>query len=84
MAALTAQDVSEALAPLMPGFVADGMLLNVAEIDSNTIRIVYSKTDDACEECIMPLESLEHLFTECLRKAGIQSHVVRVEEVGAS
>ncbi|HVA37224.1 MAG TPA: hypothetical protein VNJ51_06395 [Candidatus Dormibacteraeota bacterium] len=74
------QTIADALAPLLPGFEADGLILSVLTARSDEVVIQLGRTPDACEECIMPLESMEYLVAERLRQAGIGVGAVRVVE----
>lgn len=76
----TEDQISQALSPLAAGFEADGFNLKLREIGESAIVFELSKSPDACEECILPPSSMEHLLVECLRSAGIDNVTVQVVE----
>lgn len=66
-----------ALEPLRPGFQADGMDLVVGSVDVPTVEVRVRMGPNACQECLLPPETLEKFFLAAIR--NVDAGVERVE-----
>jgi len=68
----------EVLEKFRPGFQADGMDLKIGAIDpSGTVEIRVVMGPNACEECLLPPETLSKLFLAAMSR--VMSSVTRVD-----
>ena len=65
------------LEPLRPGFQADGMDLAIGSINLPTVEVKVWMGPHACQECLLPPETLEKFFLAAIRK--VETGVDRVE-----
>jgi len=79
--------LQEALEKFRPGFQADGMDLKLGAIDpSGTVEVKVVMGPNACEECLLPPETLSKLFLAAMsRVMSSMTHVdVTVERAAES
>lgn len=75
-----------ALEPLRPGFQADGMDLAIGSIDVPTVEVRVLMGLHACEECLLPPETLAKFFLAAFRKvdAGVERVEVSIDRSATS
>ncbi len=66
-----------ALEPLRPGFQADGMDLVIGQVEVPGVEVRVTMRPGACQECLLPQETLEKFFLMAIR--NVDSGVERVE-----
>ncbi|MGH9356557.1 MAG: hypothetical protein ACRD10_10550 [Terriglobia bacterium] len=67
----------EALEKLRPGFQADGMDLKIGAIyPTGTVEVRVVMGSHACEECLLPPETLAKMFLAAMRR--VRSSVSQV------
>lgn len=67
-----------ALVPLISGFQADGVTLNVDAVTPGCVTIRLEMSDASCAECLLPRSSLERLFSAALAQGGLGTVTVKV------
>ena len=72
------QAVLSALGPIAEGLAADGTSIEVGQADDDKIVLILHQGQDACADCIIEPESLQAMFAECLRDAGLHTKNVDV------
>ena len=70
----------DALQPLFEGFQSDGLSFALKEARPDGLTLIISRDDTAYDECVLPAESIEELFSAFLREAGYSRALVRVVE----
>ena len=75
-----------ALAPLRPGFQADGMDLVIGSIEVPAVEVRVWMGPNACQECLLPQETLEKFFLAAIRNvdAGVERVEVTIDRSATS
>ncbi len=63
--------IEQAIAPLIPGFEADGFRVEVATIEQSTVTINFHTNAGTCRECLLPQDHLESLLLQSFMAKGI-------------
>ena len=71
-------ELEQAIAPLIPGFEADGIRMEVGGIENTAVTINFHTNANTCRECLLPQEHLEALLLQVLAAKSIDIKVVRV------
>ncbi|HVB97750.1 MAG TPA: hypothetical protein VNJ12_00250 [Candidatus Dormibacteraeota bacterium] len=74
-----------ALEPLRPGFQADGMDIVIGSINLPAVEVRVLMGPNACEECLLPPETLEKFFLAAIRHvdAGVERVEVTIDRSAA-
>ena len=64
--------LEQAIAPLIPGFEADGLRVEVATIEQSTVTINFHTNGGTCRECLLPQDHLEALLLYSFIAKGIE------------
>ena len=75
----TLEEVKQALSPLLVAFEADGITLDISLRD-DTIIVGVTRSEAACEACVMPNESIEMYIVESLSEAGLSAGRIAVAD----
>lgn len=71
MSAPSKVELEQAIAPLIPGFEADGLRVEVATIEQITVTINFHTSAATCRECLLPQDHLEALLLQSFMAKGI-------------
>ncbi len=63
--------IEQAIAPLIPGFEADGLRVEIGGIEQTTVTINFYTSAATCRECLLPRDHLEALLLQSFMAKGI-------------
>jgi Fe-S cluster biogenesis protein NfuA len=69
------------LEPFRPGFTADGFEVSVDDLIDGIVVLRVVHKPDACEECLIPDDTLGAIFTKAFRNVAPDVTGVRIEHV---